>query len=61
VATGGFTSAASSEARTQEKRKITLLDMEKLFDLWVQHYPKVDDSEKRLLPLKPVYYIAGLE
>jgi len=61
VATGGFTSAAESEARTQEKRKITLLDMEKLFDLWVQHYGKLEETEKRLLPLKPVYYLAGLE
>jgi restriction system protein len=61
VSTGGFTSTAESEARTQEKRKITLLDMEKLFDLWVQHYKKLEESEKRLLPLKAVYYIAGLE
>lgn len=61
VCTGGFTSAAESEARTQEKRKITLLDMEKLFDLWVQHYSKLAESDKRLLPLKPVYYLAGLE
>lgn len=61
VATGGFTSAAASEARTQEKRKITLLDMEKLFDLWVQHYDKLEETEKRLLPLKRVYYLAGLE
>lgn len=61
VCTGGFTSAAESEARTQEKRKITLLDMEKLFDLWVQHYGKLAESDKRLLPLKPVYYLAGLE
>lgn len=61
VCTGGFTSAAESEARTQEKRKITLLDMEKLFDLWVQHYNKLTESDKRLLPLKPVYYLVGLE
>lgn len=61
VATGGFTSAAESEARTQEKRKITLVNLEKLFDLWVQHYDKLAESEKRLLPLKPVHYLAGLE
>ncbi|MBZ5504767.1 MAG: Mrr restriction system protein [Acidobacteriia bacterium] len=61
VCTGGFTSAAESEARTQEKRKITLLDMEKLFDLWVQHYGKLTEPDKRLLPLKPVYYLEGLE
>jgi restriction system protein len=61
VSTGGFTSAAEQEARTQEKRKVTLVDLEKLFDLWVQHYDKITESEKRLLPLKPVYYIAATE
>lgn len=61
VSTGGFTSDAESEARTQEKRKVTLLDLEKLFDLWGQHYEKVVESDKRLLPLKPVYYLAPPE
>jgi restriction system protein len=61
VCTGGFTSGAEQEARQQEKRKITLLNAEKLFDLWVQHYGKIEESEKRLLPLKPVYYIAASE
>jgi len=61
VSTGGFTIDAESEARTQEKRKVTLLDLEKLFDLWVQHYEKVAESEKRLLPLRPVYYLAPSE
>ena len=61
VSTGGFTSSAESEARLQEKRKITLVDMEKLFDLWVQHYTKLDETDKHLLPLKPVYYIAATE
>jgi restriction system protein len=61
VSTGGFTSAAEQEARTQEKRKITLVDMEKLFDLWVQHYDRLNESDKRFLPLKPVYYIAATE
>lgn len=58
VSTGGFTTAAEQEARTQEKRKITLLDLEKLFDLWVEHYSKLSEGDKRFLPLKPVYYIA---
>jgi len=61
VSTGGFTADAESEARTQENRKLTLLDLEKLFDLWVQHYEDVDDADKRLLPLKPVYYLAPSE
>lgn len=61
VSTGGFTSEAESEARTKETRKLTLVDLEKLVDLWVEHYEKVDDSDKRLLPLKPVHYLAPSE
>jgi len=58
VATGGFTKEAESEARTKETRKLTLVDLEQLVELWVQHYAKVAESDKRLLPLKPVYYLA---
>jgi len=58
VSTGGFTSEAESEARTKETRKLTLLDLEKLVHLWVINYEKIEDSDKQLLPLKPVYYLA---
>jgi restriction system protein len=61
VSTGGFTSEAESEARTQERRTVTLVNLERLFDLWVQHYEKIAESEKRLLPLRPVYYLAPNE
>ncbi len=61
VSTGGFTSDAESEARTKETRKLMLVDLEKLVELWVQHYDKVADSDKLLLPLKPVYYLAPPE
>ena len=61
VATGGFTNDAESEARTKETRKLTLVDLEHLVELWIQHYEKVAESDKRLLPLKPVYYLAPSE
>jgi len=61
VSTGGFTSEAESVARTQERRTVTLVDLEKLFDLWVLHYEKVAEADKRLLPLKSVYYLAPNE
>lgn len=61
VATGGFTSDAESEARTKETRKLTLVNLEQLVELWVQHYAKVTESDKHLLPLKPVYYLAPNE
>ncbi|MBS0149851.1 MAG: Mrr restriction system protein [Nitrospira sp.] len=58
VAAGGFTREAENEARTQEKRKITLLGLEQLFDLWLEHYPKIEEADRQLLPLKPVYFLA---
>src|SRR5271165_6529965 len=61
VSTGGFTSEAESEARTQERRTVTLVDLEKLFDLWVLYYERIAEVDKRLLPLKSVYYLAPSE
>ncbi len=58
VAAGGFTREAENEARTQEKRKITLLGLEQLFDLWLEHYLKIEEADRQLLPLKPVYFLA---
>ena len=58
VSTGGFTSDAQAEARTKETRKLTLIDLEKLVELWIEHYAKVAETEKRLLPLKPIHYLA---
>lgn len=58
VSTGGFTRDAEDEARRQERRRIMLLDLKRLFDLWVEHYEKIPEDKRRLLPLKPVYYLA---
>lgn len=58
VATGGFTKDAEEEARTQEKRKVTLVDLERLFDLWVEHYDRLDDAARRRLPLRPIHFLA---
>jgi restriction system protein len=54
---GGFTSEAEREARAQERRRIKLVDAERLFDLWVQHYGKIPDEQRRLMPLTPIYYL----
>lgn len=58
VSTGGFTSDAESEARHQEKRRVTLVDLEALFDLWTEHYDRIEEKERALLPLRSVYYLA---
>jgi restriction system protein len=57
VSLGGFTSSAAAEARNSETRRVTLLDTSRLFDLWVSHYAQIPESARRLLPLKPVYYL----
>ena len=58
VSVGGFTRDAEGEARAQEKRKITLLDNEKLFDLWTKYHDKLNEQDRRRLPLKPVHFLA---
>lgn len=45
-------------AGMQETRRITLLDLEGLFDLWNRYYAELSETEKQLLPLKPVYFLA---
>lgn len=58
VSTGGFTSDATEEARNQERRKVTLLDLQAVFDLWVEHYDKLSQDARRRLPLRPIYFLA---
>ena len=58
VSTGGFTKDAEDEARTQEKRKITLIDLERLFELWVKYYDELAESARLYLPLQPIYFLA---
>jgi restriction system protein len=58
VSTGGFTPEAERLVREQERRRVTLLDLGKLYDLWVEHYDRVEDTKRQLLPLKPIYYLA---
>jgi restriction system protein len=58
VTTAGFTSDAENEARSQEKRRIMLLDAERLFDLWVEHYSDIPEEQRSLLPLRTVRFLA---
>lgn len=61
VNTGGFTKDAEAEARGQEKRRLMLIDLKRLYDLWVEHYHKLTQDAKNLMPLRPVYYLAPTE
>ncbi len=61
VTTGGFTKDAEELARSQERRKITLLDSQKLVDLWVEYNDKLQKDKLNMLPLKPIYFIAPID
>ena len=61
VSAGGFTNDAKDEARSQERRKVTLLDLEAFFDLWVKHYDKLSQDARQRLPLRPIYFLSPEE
>jgi restriction system protein len=57
VSAGGFTTEAEREARSHEGRRITLVDLNRLVELWIEHFDRLDDTARQMLPLKPVYFL----
>lgn len=60
LSSGGFTSEAKEEARTQERRKVTLIDLENFYDLWVEHYDKLPQEAQQRFPLRPIYFLSPI-
>ncbi|WP_321886546.1 restriction endonuclease [Paraburkholderia bannensis] len=58
VALGGFTRDAIETARNQERRRLTLIDIRKLHELWVTYYKNLSDEARRRMPLRPVYFLS---
>ena len=56
ISLGGFTSDAESSSR-RTSRRLTLIDGDNFLDLWVEHYRRVDQEGRELLPVKPVYFL----
>ena len=61
VSTGGFTNETRQAAISHAQLRLTLIDMDSFFDLWVQHYPKLTNEARQRFPLKAVYYVAPPE
>jgi restriction system protein len=57
VSTGGFTSSALDEIR-HSNYHIETMDLNRLIDLWQEHYSTIPQTGKALLPLQPVYFLA---
>lgn len=60
VNTGGFTANAGREARRQ-RSTVTLWDLTRVIELWIEHYDRIDESERVRLLLTPVYYLSPAE
>ncbi len=57
VSSGGFTSDVAREIRSSVKH-IETMDLDRLISLWQQHYSKLRESGKSLLPLVQVSFLA---
>lgn len=60
VSTGGFSPDARAAARSSHVH-VELIDLHRFIGFWVEFYPKLSDSDKSLLPLRPVYFLATEE
>jgi restriction system protein len=60
ISTGGFTPDANSASRNS-RIHIELIDEDRFIRLWQDFYPKMNDEDKALLPLLPVYFLAPNE
>jgi restriction system protein len=61
VSSGGFTPDSEREVRSQDTRRVTLINLELLVELWIQHYERASEVDRQLLPLKPVHFLAPPE
>lgn len=55
--TGGFTREAENYARSQESKRIMLIDSPKLIQLWTDNIPHLSDQSWQRLPLTPIYFL----
>lgn len=58
VNTGGFTRDAANEARLQQGRQITLIDLERFFELWIEFIGELGQDALDMFPLKPIYFLS---
>lgn len=57
VSTGGFTNQALAEARNGAVH-IQVMDLEGFLDGWLAVYQRLDEEDRSLLRLRPVYFLS---
>ncbi|PPZ91328.1 restriction endonuclease [Cloacibacterium normanense] len=58
VTSGNFSKPAIKEAR-ESREHIELIDFNRFTSLWQEYYIKMDDEQKNLLPLHPIYFLGS--
>ena len=58
VTSGAFTSESERSAR-ESHRHIKLLDINNFIELWQEFYNKMEDEDKNMLPLHPIYFLGS--
>jgi len=58
VTTGGYSKEAMDLARHQERRRVMLIDRQRLVELWIEYQDKVAPDKRSSLPLKPIYFLS---
>jgi hypothetical protein len=56
ISLGGFTRDCEALGR-RTSRRVTLIDGDALLDLWIEHFDEMDEEGRRLLLVRPVYYL----
>jgi len=60
VSSGGFTSEAEAAIRSSSKH-IEKIDLTDLIEMWDDHYDKMEEEDRRLMPLKRIAFLAPEE
>lgn len=56
ITSGTFTNEAKKEAR-QSHTPLRLIDINEFIDLWIAYYPQMNEKDKTLLPITPIYCV----
>jgi restriction system protein len=60
VSSGGFTNDVTRQMKSEAFQKMTLLDLESFFDLWVRYYDELSEEARNRFPLKTIYFLNGM-
>lgn len=60
VTSGDFSKPAEKEARNSREH-IELIGFDRFVSLWTEYYYKLNDEQKNMLPLHPIYFLGSNE